>query len=490
MSQSDATFELVKSLSQNEKRYFRVFSAAPGSDKNYLKVFDALDKMKAYDSKVLNKKLAGRKINISYEKNYLSKQILKTLRTFYTESNAAIELQDTLKSIEILYRKRLTTHCQKLVDKGVGLSKKYELWHYHLELLEWQYRIYARDGNYKKLMAFETEGLVEKEFLLDQTRAYAHVQRLIFSVMTVAQNKGGYINKQVEEELKTAISEAKLLLKTYKSSFRISELANSIIYIAVHYLGDIKEGYVYALKTYALYHQHEHFQIDSAFKFFACIGNLTNRCINTKRYDDGLKYIQESKSFVKKLSSFAVQDIQQEHFSTIFGHESRILLATKRFAEALKVAKEFERVYVSKNLRKNILLTDTTNLARVYFANGLFRESLKRLNTILNESPESVKLEFFVYAHLLRLCVHVELDNYDVLNHLAQTAQRFFQKNEIEDEFASAFVELIKQVSKRDDPKTRKQIFARELPALKKLAKEPFEQYFEIADWVESKINS
>lgn len=487
MNQSDATYELVKSLSQNEKRYFRVFSASSGNDKNYLRVFDVLDKMKTYDSKVLNKKLAGKKINISYEKNYLYKQLLKTLRTFYTESNAVIELQDTLKSIEVLYRKRLTAHCQKLVDKGTAIAKKFELWNYHIELLEWQYRIYARSGNYKKLMTFEKEGLVEKEALLDQSHAYGQVQRLIFSVMSIAQNQGGYINKQIEEELKNAINEAQLLLKNYKTSFRVSELSYSVIYIALHYLGDYKEGYGYALKNYELYQQHEHFKIDSAFKFFACIGNLINRCINTRRYDDGLKYIHELKTFVKRLSPFALQDIQQEQMGAVFGYESRILLATKRFAEALKAAKEFERDYSTKNLRKNILLTDSTNLARVYFANGLLRESLKRLNTTLNESPEGVKLEFFVYSHLLRLCIHVDLENYDVLNHLVQTAQRFFQKHEIKDEFAYAFLEIIKQVSKANDPKARKQIFARHCAELRKLAAEPYEQYFELSDWVEGK---
>jgi hypothetical protein len=490
MNQSDATYELVKSLTQNEKRYFRVFSASTGNDKNYLRVFDVLDKMKVYDSKALNKKLAGKKINISYEKNYLYKQLLKTLRTFYTESNSSIELQDTLKSIEVLYRKRLTAHCQKLVDKGLTIAKKFELWNYHLELLEWQYRIYARNGNYKKLMAFETEGLVEKEALLDQMQAYAQVQRLIFSAMSIVQNQGGYINKQVGAELKNAISEAQLLVKNYKSCFRILELAYSVIYISLHYLGNFKEGYVYALKNYELYQQHEHFKIDSAFKFFACIGNLINRCINTKRYEDGLKYIQELKSFVKRLSPFALQDIQQEQMSAVFGYESRILLGTKRFADALKAAKEFERVYINKNLRKNILLTDTTNLARVYFANDLLRESLKRLNTILNESPEGVKLEFFVYAHLLRLCIHVDLENYDVLNHLVQTAQRFFQKNEIKDDYASAFLVIIKLVSKADDQKMRKQLFAAHCAGLRKLAAEPFEQYFELSDWMEGKITS
>lgn len=487
MNQTDTTFELVKALTQNEKRYFRVFSNTSGSDKNYIRVFDALDKMKTYDSKTLNKKLGGAKFNIAYEKNYLGKQLLKMLRAFYTDSNAVIELQDILKSIEILYRKRLTAQCQKLADKGIAIAKKYELWNLHLELIEWQYRIFGRTGNYKKIADYEMEGLAEKQALADFILAYANAQKELYSLVIISQSLGEYLDKEKKEEIKNNMKSQLQLLKKYQNSFRITDLLYSTLYLAAYFSGDAKGGYRYALKNYKLYEQHEHFKTDSAFKFFVTISNLTNRCITLKKYDEGLVYISEIKSFVKKLSPFATQDIRQEQNSAIFGYESRILLGTKRNADALKAAKDFERIYDPKNLRKNILLTDSVKLARVYFANGLHRESLIRLNAVLNENQEAVKLDFFTYAHLLRLCIHFDLGNYDLLAHLVQMAHRFFQKQNLEDDFAFAFIELMKRAGKTDANKNHRELFIRELPALKKLAKEPFEQYFELTEWMESR---
>ncbi|MEO5642718.1 MAG: hypothetical protein ABIQ40_18435 [Bacteroidia bacterium] len=488
MNKSDVTFELVKVLTQNEKRYFRVFSNTRGNDKNYVRVFDALDKMTTYDSKILNKKLAAYKINISYEKNYLYKQLLKMLRAFYTESSAVMELQDTLKTIEILYRKRLTAQCQKLVDNGIGIAKKYELWNFHLELIEWQYRIYGRTGNYRKLSVYEAEGFSDKQRLTELIFAYAVIQKEIYSIVIISQGQGEYTTKETRAEIKNKMKSQLLLLKKYQNSFRITDLLYSTLYLSAYFSGDMKGGYSYALKNYRLYEQHEHFKTESAFKFFVTISNLTNRCISLKKFDEGLIYISEIKSFVKKLSSFASQDIQQEQVSAIFGYESRILLGTNCYAEALKAAKEFEQIRSPKNLRKNILLTDNVKLARVYFVNRLFRESLHLLSPVLNVNNEGVKLDFFIYSHLLRLCIHFELGNYDLLIHLAQTAQRFFQKQNIEDDFAFAFIELMKQVSRSDTVKKRKQIFTLNASPLKKLAKEPFEQYFELSEWVENKV--
>lgn len=287
--------------------------------------------------------------------------------------------------------------------------------------------------------------------------------------------------------MRNSMKEQLQLLKKYQSSFRITDLLYSTLYLAAYFSGDAKGGYQYALKNYQLYEQHEHFKTDSAFKFFVTISNLTNRCITLKKYEEGLIYISEIKSFVKKLSPFASQDIRQEQQSAIFGYESRILLGTNRNAEALKAAKDFERIYDPKNLRKNIFLTDSVKVARVYFVNGLYRESLQKLNTLLNENQEGIKLDFFTYAHLLRMCIHFNLGNYNLLAHLVQSAHRFFQKQNLDDDFAFAFIELMKQVGKAKASKNRRELFIRELPALKKMTKEPFEQYFELAEWLESK---
>jgi hypothetical protein len=487
MNQSDATFELVKALTQNEKRYFSVASGASGKDKNYLTVFNALDKMKTYDSGVLNKKLGGKKLNVSYEKNYLHKQILKTLRAFYSEGNSAMEVQEILKSLELLYRKRLNSQCQTLVHKGMAICNKHELWAYHLEFIDWQYRIYARTGNYKKLLAYEREGLKEKKGLLNSIHTYSKIQNEIYSVVTIAQSQSVYAEKEIKGVLKKTIGKSLVLLKKHKTSFRISELLYSTLYLAAHYSGDLKGAYDFSLANYKLYSAHPHFKTDLSFKFFVAIGNLINRCIFLKKHGEGLHYISELKLFVKQLSSFASQEIQQEQYSVVYEYETRILLSTHQYSDALKTTQEFERNYNTKGLRRNILLLDSVKFARVYFVNGLLRESLRRVNVLINENAEGLKLDFFTYAHLIRLCIQYDLKKQDVLGHLTQTAQRFFEKHKIEDGFAYLFVDIIKQISKTDTEKIHKLIFTGNLARLKKLLTETFEHYRDLIEWVEAK---
>lgn len=487
MYQSEDTFELIKALSQTEKRYFRIFSGATGSTQNYMQVFDVLDRQDVYDANALKEKLAGKKINISYEKNYLQKQIQKTLRACYSENNAVIELQDILKTLEILHRKRLTAQSQKLVDKGIAIAEKYEQWNYNLELLEWQYRIYGRTGNYKKLKHYAEEGLAEKEKRISDMLAYARYQETIYTVLTIIQNKGIYTANEIRKDFRARIAAAEKQLKKHAGSFRIRELLYSSIYLMAHYSGDLKMAYTYARENYRLYNAHPWFKTELSFRYFVAIGNLITRCINLQKNEEGLQYIRELRAFTRQLPPFAAQEIQQEQHSILFEYESRILLNEQRYPEALQVAREFERNYNSKNLRKNILLSDRGKLTRVYFANGLLRESLKGVNEIINADPEGIKLDYLIYAHLLRLCIHYDLDKYDVLDYLADTASRTFQKYKLQDEFAADFITLMKTISKTNEPKKHRALFTAAHLRLKKQQQTLPEHYLDFVYWLKKK---
>ena len=57
MKKTDDLFQLIKSLSKSEKGYFKKFSYlyTIEGEKNYIKLFDAIEKQKEYDEKKLLK---------------------------------------------------------------------------------------------------------------------------------------------------------------------------------------------------------------------------------------------------------------------------------------------------------------------------------------------------------------------------------------------------------------------------------------------------
>ena len=98
---NDFVHQLVHSLTKSEKRYFKLFSQVQSGTKNYLKLFDALESLVTYDSKQLRKKLKGSPMNLSYEKKYLGKMLLKSLRNFEGENSPLYQVGNMMQDVEL-----------------------------------------------------------------------------------------------------------------------------------------------------------------------------------------------------------------------------------------------------------------------------------------------------------------------------------------------------------------------------------------------------
>ena len=53
MKPSTELFDLIKSLTKSEKRFFKLASSLQTGDKNYLKIFDAIDRQSNYDENTI-----------------------------------------------------------------------------------------------------------------------------------------------------------------------------------------------------------------------------------------------------------------------------------------------------------------------------------------------------------------------------------------------------------------------------------------------------
>ena len=54
MKPSTELFNLIKSLSKSEKRFFKLSSSLQSGDKNYLKIFDYIEEQNEYDEECQN----------------------------------------------------------------------------------------------------------------------------------------------------------------------------------------------------------------------------------------------------------------------------------------------------------------------------------------------------------------------------------------------------------------------------------------------------
>jgi hypothetical protein len=119
MKPSTELHELIRSLTKSEKRFFKLHSALQSGDKNYLRIFDAIDRQKVYDEDAVKKQFAKETFikHFPSEKNHLYKLILKALRAYHGEASVSGLLKQEIKNIEILYDKALYNEANKTLHR-------------------------------------------------------------------------------------------------------------------------------------------------------------------------------------------------------------------------------------------------------------------------------------------------------------------------------------------------------------------------------------
>jgi hypothetical protein len=140
MKPSTELFDLVKSLTKSEKRFFKLSSSLQSGEKNYLKIFDVIDRQKTYDEDAIKSQFKEETFikHFPSEKNHLYKLILKSLRSYHSDNSVSSVLKQEIKNIEILYRKALFKECNKFLARAKKTAIEREKFYYWFELISWE----------------------------------------------------------------------------------------------------------------------------------------------------------------------------------------------------------------------------------------------------------------------------------------------------------------------------------------------------------------
>ena len=145
MLASDELHKLIKSLTQAEKRFFKIYASRHviGEGNNYVLLFDAIAHQKNYEEQLIKKKFRDQPFmnRFAAVKNYLHQLIIKSMRSFHSGSTIDIELKEMLIDIDFLYQKGLYQQCEKLHHKAERLALETDKKTRLLEILEWKAKL-------------------------------------------------------------------------------------------------------------------------------------------------------------------------------------------------------------------------------------------------------------------------------------------------------------------------------------------------------------
>ena len=496
---SDILFRFIKSLNPTEKRYFKLYASRHtiGKKNEYLKMFEAIDRMIVYDEASLKKTFRQLKAknSLSIAKNRLYETILRSLDAYHSESSIDVQLRSQLHYVEILFKKSLYDESTKMVSRAKKLAERYEKHSIMLDINKWEKRLIEKDG-YSTVSEEDLRLLHEADLLiLDKMNNYTDFWNLKSRLFFMLNRYGKVREKEELENFKTIIDN--VLLKsedaalTYETRYLYTH-----IYSAYYFgIGDYVNSYQYIKQHLALMEANPEMLQEEPNKYFAALSNVIYLCTQINKHHEIPKHLARLKDIPSMLGKKTTEDLEIKLFSTSKSAELTLYIQTGQFrkAEAMIPA-------ITAGLKKYKGKINTVreaffyfNIAIVCFAAGKFNEALKWLNRLLNDSHLDANQDIHAFARIFDLVVHLEIGNNELIPYTLRSVQRYLTKRKRMYKFETVFLDFVKVISRSRSENVKQKSITLLYNELLKLSKDPFEKpvfdYFDFLTWAESHLN-
>jgi tetratricopeptide (TPR) repeat protein len=495
MKPSTELFKLVKSLSKSEKRFFKLSSSLQSGDKNYLKIFDAIDKQGIYDEEALKSEFKKETFikHLPSEKNHLYKLILKSLRSFYSEQSVSSLLKQEIKNVEILYNKALYRECEKFVSRAKEIAEEHEKFYYWYELISWQKKL-LEEAYEEGEFSTNLDALVEEEEkVIAKLRNLAEYQ-VVYSKINLIFRSGGFTRNEQERKVVESIADYHLIKgKNTAISTRASSMCYYIKGLCAATNRNYDDSFQFFNRTREILDNNPKIKEDSPQRYVMTLFHLLRCYTDSKDFENAERLISDLRNLVGK-KGFNSTDITVRIFTNTYNQQLNLLHVMGDFQKAVDLIPEIEqgKLAFSDKISKEQEITLLYNTAYSYFGIGEYKKALSYLNDVLNDNEQNLRQDLYSFSRLLNLILHYELENYDFLEYVIKSTNRYLSRYERDYQIEDVVIKHIRKLSKAPNALARIDIFETMKKEVEILLQDHQErvllEYFNISAWITGKI--
>lgn len=494
---SDELFQLIRSLTSQEKRCFKLNFDKKKTKNNFITLFDAIDSMRTYSESELLKRLkkAGDIKNLKQIKSQLYDKIVVALSIYANDSSIKRKIQNQIHYSELLSEKSLHKSSMHYLLKAEALAIEHEQYPYLLSI-SYLKASHARHQNIKDGTAviIDKETAAEKKYIhfIQNTIEYRNIWLGISNIYSLyADNlKSTSLIKEVKRISNLPLIKNKKLSQTYLSKnyyYDTRHLINMLTGKWDESAFDLQNEFVKHLEL------QPGLLISRASNYITAISRVITTLNKINRSD-------EIETFFNKVSAFFISLPTKYRSRNLSSYFAGVILSNYMDAQLLllnpeKAIDSWEKVKndVQKEMRATGAgLVVYINLFLSYFYLSKYREALQNLNIVINFNKPN-RIDIQVDARLFILILHYELGNIDLLPNLARASKNFLQKNGYYSEFAGLIIAFFEKEIHPDNTKNSDSfvLLKSNLSAMIKdqEAKKAME-YFNYLSWVDSKLEN
>jgi hypothetical protein len=486
-------FELIKTLSKTEKRYFKTYAgmhSAKDEHPNASLLFDAFEKIEVYDHEKFKQQNSSKQFfkNLASEKQHLMKLILQSLNEYHRNNSKKTSIQFHINTFELLFQKRQYKIAEKQLTKALQLSKEYGNTTYILEVYKLLGKLYQHSGNLEKLKGMLDKLKAEEKELLTEVEKEFKLKTLEFrsyyTSRTVGYPRTKKAHAQYEDLLRS--SEAierknpsfneKLSLLTIRN-FYLDSLPDKTALMRVR-AEWIKEA-----------ESNEKYLADNSMQYLVSLNNLANS------YDE-LEMDKELEKTLEKIILHKNKNLDEEVRTFIYYYNLKLVryINTGHFSEAIEHFTEAEKGLekYGRWFHPEYKLSFRYLFSYGYFGAGKYQQSLKWINEMLLNYPNETLEEFYNYARIFILLIYFELGYDSLLASELRSAKRYFKKSDKLFSLEKIMLDFIKTSLKPEGIKASKTELTGLIEKIIELKNSPYEQQlfalFDWQSWAESKL--
>lgn len=490
----DSLFEIISTLSQSEKRYFRLHASFmfDGEDKSYIKLFDIISAQNEYDEEIIKKKF-GHKF-FAQEKRHLFTKLMESLRAYHSKENIGFVIDSCLAEFKILLNKSVLKQARKVLHKAESLALKYESFADLMRVRQMETELLVAEGDIQSLTGHFNK--LRKEL--------PHLIKLLDNKLLIEKEYILFIKLNQESELVRSNKElqhlksgmdAGLLSKETNALSLTARLQFCYIKGLFHYLsGEFMESLSWFEKQLNGYSVNQLLAQEQESEYVKCMANVLLLYSITNAND---KFENLYKTFRDLKPSHGL--IEDTWVYRTYLLKLNRLVNKSKFNDALNWIKEndsgiedMEKKFEEKGLvitERNFVMFDTV---RTYMGLKEYKKALKYLNNYLNSSSDSVKTDSYTLSRIIALFIHLELENHDLIEYNLRSLKRYLKDRKRMFGFEKSCIAFLEEILKVDDKKEKKKQWKKFYLCLQELKEDVYERNamhsFDLLEWVEEKL--
>jgi hypothetical protein len=446
-------YQLIHSLSPQEKRHFRLFSQKYHSrkrEKYYQEVFKAFANAPAYDEKAIKKKLHPAPYLRQFHviKNYLLNSLMESLQTYSGANDPEEQVADLLQKSRICEEKGHSELALKWLKKAEKTARTYEKFNLLLTIYHRQKYLYIRkvdvanmEAHIQQFQQLEREALRQLEELKQAEWASMEFFALYYR----------YVQPRNKQEV--ALFKEKMTSKIFSLSDSFSSVRANIV--RLNTLGlqqEIQKNRQATLlvrsELVALYQTHPHFIRENFQNYVASLNNLILTYFHLQDYPLARRMIEKMKNAPQLVKTALKKEEKVNWYRMTSAMELELFIRTGDFLSAEALIPEVEQQWEMFGAHLGIQYRFPFFYFFAYslFALEKYAEALTYLDPLMDAKNLTFKTELFRFGKLLQLICHFELGNYDLLPSLIRSTSRSLQQSGTFYEVEQLLLEMLRKV--------------------------------------------